>query len=74
LPILTAREYPTIGSHGVPEAKFSRVTFTPRDVHLERLILASSAVFIVILALAAVFDPSIRLLHVPQAFKRVFGV
>jgi hypothetical protein len=35
---------------------------------IEWLIFASSAAFIVILALAAVFDPSIRVLHVLEAF------
>jgi hypothetical protein len=35
---------------------------------VEWLIFVSSAVFIVILALAAVFDPSIRVLHVLEAF------
>jgi hypothetical protein len=35
---------------------------------IQWLIVAGSAVFIVILALAAVFDPSIRILHFLQAF------
>jgi hypothetical protein len=46
----------------------ANATVTKRERAVEWLIFVSSAVFIVILALAAVFDPSIRVLHVLEAF------